>query len=51
MPEIDYDFLFGASCLIRRAVSYKNNFCNGTLFLQDDELTGACGGMILRSQG
>ena len=51
MPEIDYDFLFGASCLIRRAVSYKNNFCNGTLVLQDDELTGACGGMILRSEG
>ena len=39
MPEIGYDFLFGASRFIQRAISYKNNICNGTLVLQDDELT------------
>ena len=41
---------FGALRFIQRAVSYKNNICNGTLVLQDDELTGACSGMILQSQ-
>ncbi|MAW29956.1 MAG: hypothetical protein CMP98_14240 [Gammaproteobacteria bacterium] len=51
MPETVYDFIFGASRFIQRAVSYKNNICNRTLVLQDDELTGVCRGMILRSQG
>ncbi|MEM7365193.1 MAG: amidohydrolase family protein [Pseudomonadota bacterium] len=51
MPEIVHDFPFGAPRFIQRAVGYKNTICNGTVVLQDDELTGACGGMILRSQG
>ena len=51
MPEIGYDFLFDASRFIQRDISYKNNICNGTLVLQDDELTGACSGMILQSRG
>ena len=49
MPQIVHDFPFGAPRFIQRAVGYKTTICNGQVVLRDDELTGDCGGRILRS--
>ena len=49
MPEIVHDFPFGAPRFIQRAAGYKATVCNGTVVLQDDELTGERAGRILRS--
>ncbi len=49
MPQIVHDFPFGAPRFIQRAVGYKTTICNGQVILRDDELTGDCGGRILRS--
>ncbi len=49
MPQIVHDFPFGAPRFIQRAVGYKTTICNGQVILRDDELTGNCGGRILRS--
>lgn len=48
MPEIVYDFPFGAPRFIQHAVGYKATVCNGQVVLQDDELTGERSGRILR---
>jgi N-acyl-D-aspartate/D-glutamate deacylase len=48
MPEIVYDFPFGAPRFIQHAVGYKATVCNGQVVLQDDELTGERPGRILR---
>lgn len=49
MPQIVHDFPFGAPRFIQRAVGYKTTICNGQVILRDDEITGDCGGRILRS--
>ena len=49
MPEIVHDFPFGAPRFIQRAAGYKATVCNGTVILRDDELTGDCGGRVLRN--
>ena len=48
MPEIIYDFPFGAPRFIQHAVGYKATVCNGQVVLKDDELTGERPGRILR---
>ena len=49
MPEIVHDFPFGAPRFIQRAAGYGATLCNGTVVLENDELTGAIGGRVLRS--
>ena len=49
MPEIVHDFPHGAPRFIQRACGYKATVCNGKVILRDDELTGARGGVVLRT--
>lgn len=49
MPEIVNDFPFGAPRFIQRAAGYHATLCNGTVVLENDELTGESGGRVLRS--
>ncbi len=49
-PRRVYDFPGGAPRLIQRAVGYRNTLVNGSVILENDELTGARGGRILRNQ-
>ena len=49
MPEIVHDFPFGAPRFIQRAAGYRATVCNGTVILENDELTGECGGRVLRN--
>ena len=51
MPEIVYDFPFGAPRFIQHAVGYKATVCNGRVLLLDDELTGERAGRVLRNNG
>ena len=48
-PQRVTDFPGGAPRLIQRAVGYKHTIANGTVILEDDELTGECGGLVLRN--
>ncbi len=48
-PKIVHDFPFGAPRFIQRAVGYHATVCNGAVVLENDELTGANGGRVLRS--
>ena len=49
MPEIVHDLPFDAPRFIQRACGYRATICNGTVILCDDELTGECGGRVLRN--
>ena len=51
MPQLVHDFPFGAPRFIQRAAGYHATVCNGAVILSDDELTGDCGGRVLRSAG
>ena len=48
-PEVVTDFPHNKSRLIQRAQGYKNTVVNGQVILENDELTGARNGRILRS--
>ena len=47
-PEFAYDFPNGAGRFIQRAKGYRATVCNGQLVLENDELTGAQAGSVLR---
>ena len=47
-PEFAYDFPNGAGRFIQRAKGYRATICNGQLVLENDELTGAQAGSVLR---
>jgi len=49
-PHRVHDFPGGAPRLIQRGVGYRNTLVNGNVILEGDELTGECGGSILRNQ-
>jgi len=49
-PRRVYDFPGGAPRLIQRAAGYRNTLVNGEVILENDELTGARGGQILRNR-
>lgn len=49
MPEIVHDFPFGAPRFIQKASGYHMTMCNGTIVLENDELSGETGGRVLRS--
>ena len=51
MPQLVHDFPFGAPRFIQRAAGYHATVCNGAVILSDDELTGDCGGHVLRGAG
>ena len=48
-PEIVHDMPFGAPRFIQRGTGYRATVCNGTVTLENDELTGERGGRVLRS--
>ena len=48
-PRRVTDFPGGAPRLIQRGVGYRNTLVNGEVVLEDNELTGARGGVILRN--
>ncbi len=48
-PEIVNDLPFGASRFIQRGRGYRATICNGEVILENDELTGDKGGLVLRS--
>ena len=48
MPEIVNDFPGGASRFIQKARGYRATVCNGQVILENDELTGARAGTVLR---
>ena len=48
-PEPVHDFPGGAPHLIQKALGYRNTIVNGEVILENDELTGARGGRILRN--
>ena len=48
-PQLVHDFPGGAPRLIQRAVGYRNTIVNGVVILENDELTGARGGQVLRN--
>lgn len=50
-PERVTDFPGGAPRLIQRGVGYRNTLVNGKVVLENDELTGDRGGVILRNRG
>ena len=51
MPEIVHDFPGKAPRFIQRARGYRATLCNGRMILENDELTGARGGSVLRHAG
>ena len=48
MPEIAHDFPNGAPRFIQKAMGYRATVCNGAVILENDELTGARAGQVLR---
>lgn len=48
-PEFVYDFPNGAGRFIQRAVGYRATICNGQVVVENDQLTGARAGHVLRS--
>ena len=50
-PKRVTDFPTGAPRLIQRGVGYRNTLVNGKVVLENDELTGIRGGVVLRNQG
>ena len=48
-PELVHDFPGGAPHLVQKAVGNRNTIVNGEVILENDELTGARGGRILRN--
>ena len=48
MPEIAHDFPNGAPRFIQKALGYRVTVCNGAVILENDELTGARAGQVLR---
>ena len=48
-PEIVNDLPNGAPRFIQRAVGYRATLVNGTVILENDELTGERGGSVIRS--
>ena len=48
MPEIAHDFPNGAPRFIQKALGYRVTVCNGAVILENDELTGARAGTVLR---
>lgn len=48
-PQRVTDFPGGAPRLIQRAVGYRATIANGVVILENDELTGASGGRVLRN--
>ena len=48
MPEIAHDFPNGAPRFIQKALGYRATVCNGAVILENDELTGARAGQVLR---
>ena len=51
MPEIVHDFPGDAPRFIQRAKGYRATLCNGQIILENDELTGARSGSVLRHAG
>jgi len=51
MPEIVNDFPGGAPRFIQKARGYRATLCNGQVILENDELTGASAGTVLRHAG
>ncbi len=49
MPEYVHDFPGGAGRFVQRAHGYRATICNGEIILEDDALTGARGGAVLRA--
>ena len=49
MPEFVNDFPGGAGRFIQRARGYRATLCNGEIFLENDEHTGARGGRVVRN--
>lgn len=49
MPELVHDMPFHAPRFIQRAVGYRATLCNGSVILEDDDLTGDFSGRVLRS--
>jgi N-acyl-D-aspartate/D-glutamate deacylase len=50
-PRRVYDFPGGAPRLIQRGVGYLSTLVNGQIILENDELTGARGGTLIRNRG
>ena len=50
MPEIVHNFPQGAPHFSQAAQGYVATICNGTVILRDDQLTGARGGEIIRTE-
>ncbi len=48
-PEIVHDLPFDAPRFIQRGQGYRATVCNGTVILENDELTGDRAGRIIRS--
>ena len=48
MPKIAHDFPNGAPRFIQKALGYRATVCNGAVILENDELTGARAGQVLR---
>ena len=48
-PEIVHDMPFDAPRFIQRGTGYHATVCNGTITLENDELTGNRGGRVIRS--
>lgn len=51
MPKIVNDFPGDAPRFIQRAKGYRATLCNGQVILENDELTGARSGTVLRHAG
>lgn len=51
MPEIVHDFPGDAPRFIQKARGYRATLCNGAVILENDELTGASAGSVLRHAG
>lgn len=49
-PKRVTDFPAGASRLLQAAVGYRATLVNGVVILEDDELTGERGGLVLRNR-
>ena len=45
------DFPGGAPRFIQRAIGYQATLVNGTVILENDELTNEAGGQIIRNKG
>ena len=50
-PEVVYDLPTGGRRLIQRASGYRHTFVSGVETMQNDELTGALPGRLVRGQG